>query len=216
MKSVLSKAEGFVVATLILFSLFGAASYCAFQAIAQEGILSFPTTWRGFINTITSKHDLDPVDLDIDELLADLQKSHGTRKAQIMRDLGLGVSNKWAQSAIPVLLNEVENLQNTGEVRLEAVKSLVSLAGHARQSSLIPMIRLLGDQDGMIRQQAIEFLVRIGRDARQPLLQQLKSQNDKRFAAAAMALSYYPDVSLDSVVARLENLIWHPDIMVRT
>jgi HEAT repeat protein len=129
--------------------------------------------------------------------------------------LGMGVSCHWANHAVEALLGELQETSNPVEERVAAAQSLVLLAGNAK-SAIPTMLEMMGDDDGEIRQLAVTFLVRMGRQIKQPLQQQLTSSDDKRFAAAALALSQFASVSLKADAGRLEKLSHHEDATIRS
>ncbi len=210
-----SSAESLIVTLMMIVVVAGVLGYCFSWSAVQEMNVSFHQTVRGLFNMVTCNQDLDPAALDVQELVSNLPKSEGEDRLNIIRQLGFGANSHWASHAVDPLVALLKEPRNNADVRIEAAQSLINLAGLAR-SAIPTMLNCLGDELGEVRQLAVCFLVNLGREMKQPLMLQLKSKDDRRFASAAMALSQYPTVSLQTVADRLENLAHHQDAVIRT
>lgn len=210
-----SSAESLIVTLMLIVIALGGLGFCFSLSSAKQADAGFLQTVRGLYNVVTCKHDLDPPELNVEDLAEELAESQGPERIKIIRQLGTGASSHWANHATPALIEVLKSRSNTCEERAEAAQSLVHLGAHARDA--IPlMFQCLGDDIGEIRQLAVCFITGQGRLMKQPLLQELQSSNDLRFASAAMALSQYPTVSLQPFAGRLETLSQHQDAVIRS
>lgn len=210
-----SSAESLIVTLMLIVIVLGGLGYCFSWSAVQDKNVSFLQTVRGLFNMVSCKHDLDPADLNVEDLVSILPDSQGDERLQIIRQLGTGASCHWASHAVDPLVEVLKEPSNSAEHRSEAAQSLINLSSHAR-SAIPTMLQCLGDELGEVRQLAVCFLISQGREMKQPLMLQLNSRDDRRFASAAMALSQYPTVSLQPVAGRLEQLSHHRDAVIRT
>ncbi len=210
-----SSVETLIVTLILIVVALGGLGYCFSLSSAKQADAGFLHTVRGLYNVVTCQHELDPPELNVEELAEELAESQGSERVKIIKQLGTGASTHWANHAVTPLIEVLKSRSNTDEERTQAAQSLVHLGTHARDA-LPLMLQCLGDEIGEIRLLAVCFLTGQGRLMKQPLLQELQSSNDLRFASAAMALSQYPTVSLQPVAARLESLSQHQDAVIRS
>jgi flagellar basal body-associated protein FliL len=210
-----SSAESLIVTLMLIVIALGGLGYCFSLSSAKQSDAGFLQTVRGLYNVVTCKHDLDPPELNVEDLSEELAETQGLERMKIIKQLGTGASSHWANHATPALIEVLKSRSNTCDERAEAAQSLVHLGAHAREA--IPlMFKCLDDENGEVRQLAVCFITGQGRLMKQPLLQELQSSNDLRFASAAMALSQYPTVSLQPFAGRLEALSQHQDVVIRS
>lgn len=210
-----SSAESLIVTLMVIVIALGGLGYCFSVSSVHQADAGFLQTVLGLYNVVTCKHDLDPPELNVEDLAEGLTETQGPERMKIIKQLGTGASTYWASHAVTPLIEVLKSRSNTSDERAEAAQSLVFLGTHARDA--IPlMFQCLGDEIGEIRLLAVCFITGQGRLMKQPLLQELQSRNDLRFASAAMALSQYPTVSLQPVAGRLEALSQHQDVVIRS
>lgn len=167
-----------------------------------------------YLRLIVEEPGIDPINLDVEVLVDQVQNNeNGKERSKAIAQLSKGMSNEWAGSAVPALIQVIQS----GEVeqdRVEAAHALKTLGYRAREA--IPtMLNCLGDANGQVRQAAVVFLVMFGGEMQAPLQQELQSPDPRRFAAAAIAMSYYPTISLSLHSGRLKSMTRDQDSTIR-
>jgi HEAT repeat protein len=208
-----SHKEWLILGGLAVIILFGTLAFLGRNMIKQTLPLRLVNGIKSKIRLATEEHCQEPDGSTVEDAIEELEAATEDNRLPAIARLGAGMSLVWAKQAVPRLTTILSSEKE--EERLEALLALSRLSNTA-MDALPAVVKCLDDENGDVRQAAVEYLALFGKKSHPSIRQALQSPSDREFASVANLMSRCPRFHFYPYEERVRRLAGDRDITIRT